>query len=210
MTTLAIRRLFSGLRARYHVWNGRRAYRAGRLRAAGRHLDLALASGHSSFGAYLLLGKVAYRIRDMRRAMDCFRLARRTDPTRYALEGFPSGFIESLGRKSSTPAPQKYRIVIEPTATDDSRTPDRRPLQDVTKLKSTSSTARTRAANPESLEQADNEDEAGEPSAEAPADALGDFSSRAEQEKARSRPMFRAGEWADIDWDVEARKLFGE
>jgi hypothetical protein len=43
-----------------------------------------------------------------------------------------------------------------------------------------------------------------------PTDALGDFSSRAEQDKARSRPMFRPGEWADIDWDVEARKLFGD
>lgn len=204
MPTLAIRRLYSGLRARYHVWHGRRAYRAGRLTVAGRHLDLALSSGHTSFGAYLLLGKVAYRIRDMQRAMDCFRLARRTDPTRYALEGFPSGFIESLGNQPSTKAPQKYRIVIEPTPADPSRTPDRRPLQDATAAMGASARRARAAADQDQLE------DAAKDATEPVPDALGDFKSHAEKDQARSRPMFSPGEWADIDWDVEARKLFGE
>ncbi len=188
MTTLAMRRLFSGLRARYHAWNGRRAYRAGRLRTAGRHLDLAISHGHQSFGAYLLLGKVAYRERDMQRAMDCFRLARRTDPTRYALEGFPAGFIESLGRHPAHAARQKYRIVIEPTGAEETRgARDRRPLQDALKAREPGRAESGRASEP-----------------------LGDFKSRDEQEKARGLPRLRPGEWADIDWDLEARKLFGD
>ena len=185
MTVLAIRRLFSDLRARYHVWHGQRAYQAGRLRAAGRHLDRALSSGHSSFTACLLLGKVAYRIQDMPRAMDCFRMAKRADPTRYAQEGFPKGFIESLGSHATAVPRQKYHIVIEPSPRPNSPGRTQRPLQDVMNGSS-------RRAQPETEH------------------ALGDFGSRAEQEKARSRPMFSAGEWADIDWDLEARKLFGD
>jgi len=185
MTALAIRRFFSDLRARYHVWHGQRAYQAGRLQAAGRHLSRALSSGHSSFTAYLLLGKVAYRIRDMPRAMDCFRMAERTDPSRYALEGFPKGFIESLGSHVTAAPRQKYHIVIEPSPIRSSSKRTQRPLQDVMN-------GGSRRASPETKH------------------ALGDFGSRAEQEEARSRPMFSAGEWADIDWDLEARKLFGD
>ncbi len=191
MSALAIRRLFSGLRARYHVWNGRRAYRAGRLRVAGVHLDQALANGHSSFSAHLLLGKVAYRERDMQRAMDNFRLARRADAVRYELEGFPQGFIESLAKHPTTPPRLQYRIIIEPSQPRQ-RSGSQRPLQ------------------AQDAVNADNLRSEGAGSDDPTQGSLGDFSSRAEKDQARSRPMFRAGEWADIDWDVEARKLFGE
>lgn len=114
MTSFAIRKLASGLRARYHFWTGRRAYRAGRIRTAGRHLDEAVNRGHESFDAHLLLGKIAYRERDLRRAAEHFHQARVVDPTRYALEGFPDDFIASLRRQPETAPRLEYRIVIEP------------------------------------------------------------------------------------------------
>jgi len=194
MPTFALRRLFLGLAARYHVWHGRRAYRAGRLRAAGRHLSQALAAGHSSFSAYLLMGKVAYRERDMKCAMDCFRMARRADPARYALEGFPKDFIESLARQPVENARQHYRVIIEAAggsgrpsrAIADERSP-LRPLQ-----------ARREAISPASSAAGQ------EPR------AAGKLRDRAEQQRLASQPRLDPGAWADVDWDVEARKLFGE
>ena len=228
MSTFAIHRLWSGLTARYHVWHGRRAYRAGRLRAAGRHLDTALARGCSSFGAYLLLGKVAYRERDMQRAMDCFRMARRTDPARFALEGFPKGFIESLATQPAGRVKQRYRIIIEPgsgsTARGD-RGPGRnrrslsdgsgkspggtsegpREIRDVRDLRRPDSeTGASAESTPGSTPGSNPGSSAGSTT------GLGDFSSPDERERTRGRPLLRPGEWADIDWDVEARKLFGE
>ncbi|MCB9899090.1 MAG: hypothetical protein H6825_13875 [Planctomycetes bacterium] len=114
MTSFALRKFMSGLRARYHFWSGRRAYRAGRIRTAGRHLDEALSRGHASFDAYLLLGKIAYRERDMRRAAELFHQARCADPGRYALEGFPDDFIASLRARPEAAPRLHYRIVIEP------------------------------------------------------------------------------------------------
>lgn len=114
MTSFALRKFMSGLRARYHFWSGRRAYRAGRIRTAGRHLDEALSRGHASFDAYLLLGKIAYRERDLRRAAELFHQARCSDPGRYALEGFPDDFIASLRQKPEATPRLHYRIVIEP------------------------------------------------------------------------------------------------
>jgi len=233
MSTFAINRLWSGLTARYHVWHGRRAYRAGRLRAAGRHLDRALARGCSSFGAYLLLGKVAYRERDMQRAMDCFRMARRTDPARFALEGFPKGFIESLATQPAGSVKQRYRIIIEPGSGSTARSDrgpgrNRRPLADGSGRRPTNGGASDEG--PREIRdvrdlrrptgQADSETGSSQPADGSPettpgstpgsTTGLGDFSSPAERERTRGRPLLRPGEWADIDWDVEARKLFGE
>lgn len=125
MTSIALRRFLSGLRARYHFWSGRRAYRAGRIRTAGRHLDEALSRGHASFDAFLLLGKIAYRERDLRRAAELFHQARCADPGRYALEGFPEDFIASLRRQPEHLPRLQYRIVIEPRR--ESATPAREP-----------------------------------------------------------------------------------
>jgi len=114
MTSLSIRRLVSGLRARYHVWSGRRAYRVGKLDEAGRHLDEAVSQGHESFAAFLLLGKIAFRERDHGRAAECFSRARLADPARYALEGYPDDFIAGLRDLPPGKAPKlRFRIVIE-------------------------------------------------------------------------------------------------
>ncbi len=117
MTSLSIRRLVSGLRARYHVWSGRRAYRVGKLDEAGRHLDEAVSQGHESFAAFLLLGKIAFRERDHGRAAECFTRARLADPARYALEGYPDDFIAGLRDLPAGKAPRlRFRIVIEATS----------------------------------------------------------------------------------------------
>ena len=192
MPSLALRRIVHGLKARYHLWNGRRAYRAGRLRAAGRHLSEALSRGHSSFSAYLLMGKVAYREQDMEAAAECFRMARRADPARYAMEGFPKGFLESLLEKPQEAVRQRYRVVIEPTQLEGGNpSRARKPLRP------------TRSQVASGPAQAGGADEARDGN-------KGDFMSRDEEERLRSRPLLRPGEWADIDWDVEARKFFGE
>ena len=39
---------------------------------------------------------------------------------------------------------------------------------------------------------------------------LGDFASRDEMLRHRERPALKPGEGSDVDWDGEARKLFGE
>jgi hypothetical protein len=39
---------------------------------------------------------------------------------------------------------------------------------------------------------------------------LGDFASRDEWLRHRDRPAIRPGEGGDIDWDAEAKRLFGE
>ncbi|MFT7461781.1 MAG: hypothetical protein ACI9EF_000115 [Pseudohongiellaceae bacterium] len=117
MSSLSIRRLVSGLRARYHVWSGRRAYRIGKLDEAGRHLDEAVSQGHESFAAFLLLGKIAFRERDHGRAAECFSRARLADPARYALEGYPEDFISGLRELPAGKAPRlRFRIVIEATS----------------------------------------------------------------------------------------------
>ena len=114
MSAPSIRRFVIGLRARYHLWSGRRAYRAGRIRVAGRHLDEAISCGHESFDAHLLLGKIAYRERDLARAAEHFHRARDADPGRYGMEGFPEGFLRTLRRQPASVARLQYRIVIEP------------------------------------------------------------------------------------------------
>lgn len=117
MSSLSIRRLVSGLRSRYHVWSGRRAYRVGKLDEAGRHLDEAVSQGHESFAAFLLLGKIAFRERDHGRAAECFSRARQADPARYALEGYPDDFIAGLRELPAGKAPRlRFRIVIEATS----------------------------------------------------------------------------------------------
>lgn len=174
MTALAIRRAFLTLRARYHLWSGRRAYRLGRLRTAGRHFREALGCGLESYEAYLLLGKICYRENDLARAATLFARARQVDPTRYLLEGFPDDFVETLRERQAGLAPPRpeYRVVIE-------------------------STRRTRPAAPA-------------PRAPARSATPGDFASRDEWLRHRDRPALRPGEGVDVDWDEEARKLFGE
>ena len=180
MSSYPLRRLFLNLRARYHVWSGRRAYRLGRIRVADRHFREALASGVESFEAYLLLGKIYFRENDLARAATCFTMARNSDPARFTSEGFPEDFIESLRERTDAAAASRradgsgrpeYRITIE-TA---SRGPQKRPD----------------AAPP-------------------PRGKLGDFASRDEWLRHRDRPAIRPGEGGDIDWDAEAKRLFGE
>jgi hypothetical protein len=172
MSAFPLRRLFLNLRAHYHLWSGRRAYRLGRMRTAGRHFHEALQYGCESFEAYLLLGKISYRDNDMQRAALFFSRARSADPGRFLLEGFPEDFIESLLRERprSVAARPQYRIIIE------------------------SSQPRPKASQP----------------APAHTGRLGDFASRDEWLRHRDRPALRPGEGTDIDWDDEARRLFGE
>jgi len=116
MTPLHLRRLFLGLRARFHLWSGRRAYRAGRLSMAHRHLGTAVACGHGGFATFLLLGKIAYRERDLHRAADFFERAHVADPGRFALEGFPRDFIDNLRQQPELTTHTPYRVVIEAEA----------------------------------------------------------------------------------------------
>jgi tetratricopeptide (TPR) repeat protein len=129
MSVFPIRRLLLNVRARYHLWSGRRAYRLGRIRAAGRHFREALAHGLESFEAYLLLGKIYYRENDLARAATFFSRARTHDPARFLLEGFPDDFIDSLRERHQTVerggARPEYRIVIETTIR---RRPRREPV----------------------------------------------------------------------------------
>ena len=134
MSSFPLRRLLLNLRARYHVWSGRRAYRLGRIRVAGRHFREALASGVESFEAYLLLGKIYFRENDLARAATCFTMARNSDPARFTTEGFPEDFIESLkertdaaaiARRSGASVRPEYRIVIESSSR---RPPRKAPL----------------------------------------------------------------------------------
>jgi hypothetical protein len=122
MSAFPIRRLLLSLRARYHLWSGRRAYRLGRIRTASRHFREALANGMESFEAYLLLGKIYFRENDMARAATFFARARSNDPGRFMLEGFPDDFIDSLRQRQTAdhslevPGRPSYRIVIETAA----------------------------------------------------------------------------------------------
>lgn len=182
MSAFPLRRLLLNLRARYHVWSGRRAYRLGRIRVAGRHFREALASGVESFEAYLLLGKIYFRENDLARAATCFTMARNSDPARFTTEGFPEDFIESLRERTDAAAAAKrnaatgrpeYRITIETAA----RGPQRKP-----------------EPAPSSM----------------PRGKLGDFASRDEWLRHRDRPAIQPGEGGDTDWDSEAKRLFGE
>ena len=115
MSAFPLRRAFLTLLGRYHMLSGRRAYRLGRLRLAGRHFREALTCGLESFEAYLLLGKIYYRENDLARAATFFARARNTDPTRYLLEGFPDDFIETLRERQHAAIADRpeYRVVIE-------------------------------------------------------------------------------------------------
>ena len=115
MSAFPLRRFLLNLRARYHLWSGRRAYRLGRIRTAGRHFREAINSGHESFEAYLLLGKIYFRENDMVRAATFFGRARTADPARFLLEGFPEDFVESLRDRQHGFERPEYRIVIEST-----------------------------------------------------------------------------------------------
>jgi hypothetical protein len=177
MSSFPLRRLLLSLRARYHLWSGRRAYRLGRIRTASRHFREALANGVESFEAYLLLGKIYYRENDLARAATFFARARTKDPGRYMLEGFPDDFIDSLRQRQTAedslevPGRPAYRIVIETAAR--SRPRRRQP-----------SPARTAG--------------------------FGDFTSRDEWLRHRDRPPIRPGDGNDVDWDAQARELFGD
>ncbi len=176
MPVFPLRRLLLTLRARYHLWSGRRAYRSGHIRTAGRHVREALSSGHESFDAYLLLGKVCFRENDLQRAATWFARARSTDPARYLLEGFPDDFIDSLrARQGGGPRRTEYRVIIES---------NQKPRPG------------SRAAEP-----------AGRHARQRP---RGDFASRDEWLRHRDQPRLQPGAGADVDWDDEARKLFGE
>ncbi len=113
MTTVPLRRLLFGLRSRYHLWNGRRAYRLGRIQAAGRHFQEAIANGHESFEAYLLLGKILYRESNYQRAAIFFERAQSSDQARFMMEGFPDDFISSLKEREQEAGRPQYRIAVE-------------------------------------------------------------------------------------------------
>jgi tetratricopeptide (TPR) repeat protein len=174
MSAFPLRRSLLNLRARYHLWSGRRAYRLGRMRTAGKHFQEAIHYGYESYEAYLLLGKISYRENDMQRAALFFARARSAEPARFLVEGFPDDFIETLrsDRRRTGAARPEYRIVIESSRP---RKPARGPG------KATAGPVR-----------------------------LGDFASRDEMLRHRERPTLRPGEGTDVDWDGEARKLFGE
>lgn len=113
MTIVPLRRLLFGIRSRYHLWNGRRAYRLGRIQAAGRHFQEAIAHGHESFEAYLLLGKILYRESNYQRAAIFFERAQASDQARFMMEGFPDDFIASLKERQQEAGRPQYRIAVE-------------------------------------------------------------------------------------------------
>ncbi len=168
-SSLPIRRLLISLKARYHLWCGKRAYRSGDIADAGVHGRKVIQGNFESYDAYLLLGKIHYRLEDYRVAAEYFRRAQHVDQGRFLLEGFPDDFIASLHAERPAGGRPEYNIVIRSTAMREPK-------------------ARARAQP-----------------VEAP---LGDFSSRDEWLEHRDRPTLRAGEWADVDWDAEARKFF--
>jgi tetratricopeptide (TPR) repeat protein len=179
MTTSSIRRTVLNLLARYHLWSGRRAYRLGRMRTAGRHFRDAIHCGHESFEAYLLLGKIYYREDDMSRAATYFARARASDPARYLIEGFPDDFITSLREGQNGSSRPEYRIVIQST--------------------------RTGASEP--VIGGDPADRVERPVTSSA--SYGDFASRDEWLRHRDSPPLSPGEGVDVDWDAEARELFG-
>jgi len=113
MPSIPLRRLIVGLRVRYHLWIGQRAYRAGRIRVAGRHLVEAISRGHESFDAFLLMGKISFRERDLPKAAEFFHRARTSDPVRFSLEGDPDDFISALRKNGDQIPRMRYRITIE-------------------------------------------------------------------------------------------------
>ena len=169
MSSFPLRRMLTGLKARYHLWSGRRAYRMGAYSDAGAHFHKAIEDGYESFEAHLSLGKIYLRKQDFRRAAMFFHRSRTIDPGRFLLEGFPDDFIESLQAELPPTRRHEYRIVISSAGE-----PGGRP-----------------ARRPPTLQ------------------PLGDFRSRDELLEHRDRPALRPGEWADVDWDAEARRLFG-
>lgn len=179
--SLSLRRLATGLRGRYHLWNGIRAYRSGAIRTAGRHLDEALSCGHESYTAFLTRGKIAYRQREVTRAVECFLRARDRDPTRFRVEGFPDDFLNTLRDQPDRVPPLRVRITIE-----SGETPRRRRRTPVEQ--------HTRGA--QQL-----------PTPEPP---LGDFSSPEEAQRHAARPTIEPGAGAEVDWDAELGKLFDD
>ena len=166
MPSFPLRRMLTGLKARYHLWSGRRAYRMGAFSDAGAHFHKAIEDGLQSFEAHLSLGKIYLRKQDLRRAAMFFHRARGIDPGRFLLEGFPDDFIESLQSAVPPTRRHEYRIVISSAGENPPR--PARTLQ-----------------------------------------PLGDFRNRDELLEHRDRPALRPGEWEDVDWDAEARRLFG-
>lgn len=83
---------------------------------AHRHLGSAIACGHGGFATFLLLGKIAYRERDLHRAADFFHRAFSADPGRFAMEGFPNDFIENLRQQPELTTNTAYRVIIEAEA----------------------------------------------------------------------------------------------
>lgn len=140
---------------------------------AGKHLDEALSCGHESFTAFLLLGKIAWRQRDARRAAECFHRARVADPDRFQLEGFPDDFLTALRNQPSKLPPLRVRISIETGAPRSVRREQR-----VSASGSTSPPA--------------------------------GFVDAEEAARRRHQPSFEPGQGQAVDWDAEARKLFGD
>ncbi len=183
MSAFPLRRLLLTLRARYHVWSGRRAYRLGNIRRAGRHFREALASGSDCFEACLLLGKIVYREGDFARAAALFARARSADAARFSLEGFPDDFIEALRERQRTGGRPQFRIVIESAR----RLEPNRPTERVAR------TDRNQVAQGQGTRP-----------------GYGDFASRDEWLRHREKPAIRPGEGHDVDWDAAAQQLFGE
>ena len=112
MSAFPMRRAFVGLKARYHLWSGRRAYRVGAFGDAWAHFHKVIEHGYESFEANLALGKIYLRRRDFRLASRFFRRARAIDSRRYLLEGFPDDFIQTLQSEMPPGRRPEYRITI--------------------------------------------------------------------------------------------------
>lgn len=165
MPGIPLRRFVVGLKARYHLWSGRRAYRVGAFSDAWAHYHKVIEHGVESFEANLSLGKIYLHRRDFRQAGKFLRRAQGIDPRRYLLQGFPEDFLKRIQDEASPVGRLEYRISITLSGGQQQRTPE-------------------------------------------PVAPLGDFSSKDEMLRHRGQPPLDPGEWNEVDWDTEARKLF--
>ncbi len=185
MPSFPLRQIFTGLKARYHLWNGRRAYRMGAYADAGAHYLKAIAEGFESFEATLALGKIYLRQQDFHRAGAFFHRARMIDPSAFLLEGFPEDFVESLRSEAPRALRPHYSIVI------------------------TSHTESAPGTGPASAKSAHEDRDRSHANAERGTRSHGDQGS-GETAEPSTRPALGPEDGRGVDWDAEARKLFDD